>query len=51
MLAALTDRLGINTPGVKAAFYGLALMVIIVLRPAGVWPWLARVLRLTEPRR
>jgi branched-chain amino acid transport system permease protein len=51
MLTALTDRLGINTPGVKAAFYGLALMVIIVLKPAGVWPWLARVLRLTEPRR
>jgi branched-chain amino acid transport system permease protein len=51
MLTALTDRLGINTPGVKAAFYGLALMVIIVLRPAGVWPWLARVLRLTEHRR
>jgi branched-chain amino acid transport system permease protein len=51
MLTALTDRLGINTPGVKAAFYGLALMVIIVLKPAGVWPWLARVLRLTEHRR
>src|SRR5262249_61768322 len=50
-LTALTDRLGINAPGVKAAFYGLALMVIIVLRPAGVWPWLARVLRLTEDRR
>ena len=51
VLTALTDRLGINTPGVKAVFYGLALMVIIVLRPAGVWPWLARVLRLTEQRR
>jgi branched-chain amino acid transport system permease protein len=51
VLTALTDRLGINTPGVKAAFYGLALMIIIVLRPAGVWPWLARVLRLTEHRR
>jgi branched-chain amino acid transport system permease protein len=50
-LTALTDRLGINAPGVKAAFYGLALMVIIVLRPAGVWPWLARVLWLTEHRR
>ena len=32
-------------------FYGLALMTIIYLRPDGVWPWLARVLRLTEPRR
>jgi branched-chain amino acid transport system permease protein len=51
VLTALTDRLGINAPGVKAAFYGLALMMIIVLRPAGVWPWLARVLRLTERRR
>jgi branched-chain amino acid transport system permease protein len=51
VLTALTDRLGINAPGVKAAFYGVALMVIIVLRPAGVWPWLARVLRLTEHRR
>jgi branched-chain amino acid transport system permease protein len=51
VLTALTDRLGINAPGVKAAFYGLALMVIIVLRPAGVWPWVARVLRLTEHRR
>jgi len=51
VLTALTDRLGINAPGVKAAFYGLALMVIIVFRPAGVWPWLARILRLTEQRR
>jgi branched-chain amino acid transport system permease protein len=51
MLTTLTERLGINTPGVKAAFYGLALVVIIVLRPAGVWPWLVCVLRLTEPRR
>lgn len=48
MLTALTDRLGINAPGVKAVFYGLALMVIIVLKPAGVWPWLARILGLAE---
>jgi len=50
-LTALTDRFGINAPGVKAMFYGLALMAIIVLRPSGVWPWLARKLRLTERRR
>jgi branched-chain amino acid transport system permease protein len=49
-LVAMTDKLGINAPGAKAVFYGLALMLIIVLRPAGVWPWLARVLRLTERR-
>jgi branched-chain amino acid transport system permease protein len=49
-LSALTERFGINAPGVKAAFYGLALMAIIVLRPTGVWPWLAGMLRLTERR-
>jgi len=49
-LTALTERLGINAPGVKAMFYGFALMVIIVLKPSGIWPWLARMCRLTEPR-
>ena len=51
VLIAVTERLGVNAPGVKAAFYGLALMVIIVLRPSGIWPWLARALRLTEEPR
>lgn len=41
-LAALTERLGLDVPGVKATFYGVTLMVIISLRPNGVWPWLAR---------
>jgi branched-chain amino acid transport system permease protein len=49
-LVALTEKLEINAPGAKAVFYGLALMIIITLRPAGVWPWLARVFRLTERR-
>ena len=43
-LIALTQRLGIDAPGVKAIFYGLALVIIIYLRPSGVWPWLARLL-------
>lgn len=50
LLTALTERLDINAPGVKAVFYGVALMVIIVLKPTGVWPWLARALRFTERR-
>jgi branched-chain amino acid transport system permease protein len=49
-LVPLTESLGINAPGAKAVFYGLALMIIIVLRPNGIWPWLARVLGLTELR-
>jgi branched-chain amino acid transport system permease protein len=43
-LIAATEALGINAPGVKAVFYGAVLMTIIVLRPSGVWPWLARMI-------
>ena len=43
-LIALTQKLGIDAPGVKAIFYGLTLVVIIYVRPSGVWPWLARLL-------
>ena len=43
-LTALTQRLGIDAPGMKAIFYGLTLVVIIYVRPSGVWPWLARLL-------
>ena len=31
-------------------FYGLVLLVIIIVQPAGVWPWLARLLGLEKPR-
>lgn len=27
--------------GIKQIFYGLALLIIVMYRPAGVWPWLA----------
>jgi branched-chain amino acid transport system permease protein len=43
-LIALTQKLGIDAPGVKAIFYGLTLVAIIYVRPSGVWPWLARLL-------
>jgi branched-chain amino acid transport system permease protein len=49
-LIALTEKLGINVPGVKAVFYGAILMLIIFLRPSGVWPWLARILGVWERR-
>ena len=50
-LTALMEALGINAPGVKLIFYGLMLMVIISLRPDGVWPWLARRLGLSGARK
>ncbi|HEY2227496.1 MAG TPA: branched-chain amino acid ABC transporter permease [Xanthobacteraceae bacterium] len=48
LLTAGLEKLGVDAPGAKALFYGLTLMVIISLRPEGVWPWLAR--GLTSPR-
>jgi branched-chain amino acid transport system permease protein len=50
-LIALTASVGLNTPGAKAVFYGLTLMVIITLRPNGVWPWLKNLLGLAEIER
>ena len=31
----------LHIAGIKQIFYGLALLVIVMYRPAGVWPWLA----------
>ncbi len=31
----------LHISGIKQIFYGLALLVIVMYRPAGVWPWLA----------
>ena len=43
------EYLGI--PGIKQIFYGLALLAIVMYRPAGVWPWLAARLGLNHERR
>ena len=33
-------------PGAKQVFYGICLLVVVVALPDGIWPWLARRLRL-----
>ena len=49
---ALTNLGGmVGVPGLKQWFYGAALVAIVLLQPAGLWPWLARRLRLVEDRR
>jgi branched-chain amino acid transport system permease protein len=48
LLTAVTEKLRIDAPGAKSLFYGAALMLIIFLRPAGLWPWLARACGLTD---
>jgi branched-chain amino acid transport system permease protein len=49
-LTGMVQQFGLNAPGAKAIFYGVTLMAIISLQPNGVWPWLARHLRLDRPR-
>ncbi|HYH38733.1 MAG TPA: branched-chain amino acid ABC transporter permease [Azospirillum sp.] len=47
-LTGAIGALGIDLPGLKQLFYGAALVIIIVFRPEGVWPWLARRLKLVR---
>lgn len=37
-----------HVPGLKQIFYGLALLIIVMYRPAGLWPWIATRLGFTE---
>jgi branched-chain amino acid transport system permease protein len=39
-------QLGIDVPGVKQVFYGLCLLLVVIFLPHGVWPPLARKLKL-----
>ena len=39
-------QLGIDVPGVKQVFYGLCLLLVVVFLPEGVWPAIARRLKL-----
>ena len=44
----VVTALGWETPGIKQLIYGIVLLVVIVLLPNGVWPALARKLKVTE---
>jgi branched-chain amino acid transport system permease protein len=57
LLTALAEGLdeimravGLDVPGVKQIFYGLCLLVVVMFLPDGVWPPLAKVLRLDGRR-
>jgi len=43
----ILSRLGFDVPGAKQVFYGVCLLLVVMVLPDGVWPWLARKLRLT----
>ena len=37
---------GVDIPGVKQVFYGFCLLAVVMFLPDGIWPPLAKVLRL-----
>ena len=43
--------LGFDLPGAKQVFYGICLLLVVVVLPDGVWPWLARLIGVEERRR
>jgi branched-chain amino acid transport system permease protein len=45
-LRELMLQLGIDVPGVKQVFYGVCLLVVVMFLPEGVWPPIAKRLRL-----
>jgi branched-chain amino acid transport system permease protein len=50
LMNAVMTAFGFDVPGAKQVFYGICLLVVVTLLPDGVWPWLARLLRLHEWR-
>ena len=38
--------LGVDVPGVKQVFYGVCLLLVVMLLPDGIWPPLAQALGL-----
>jgi branched-chain amino acid transport system permease protein len=38
----LLHALGFDWPGVKQVFYGICLLIVVMVLPDGIWPWLAR---------
>ena len=41
-MTELLHALGIEVPGAKQVFYGVCLLVVVMVLPDGIWPWLAR---------
>jgi branched-chain amino acid transport system permease protein len=46
VLQEFLNAYGLDIPGVKRVFYGVCLLVVVMALPHGIWPPLARLLRL-----
>ena len=49
-MQTLLGAFGLDVPGAKQVSYGVCLLLIVLLVPDGVWPWLAGKLGITERR-
>jgi branched-chain amino acid transport system permease protein len=45
-MTEILHALGIEVPGAKQVFYGVCLLVVVMALPDGIWPWLAKRLKL-----
>jgi branched-chain amino acid transport system permease protein len=45
-LQELLANFGFDTPGAKRVFYGVCLLLVVMILPNGIWPPIARLLRL-----
>jgi branched-chain amino acid transport system permease protein len=45
---AILHAFGVDIPGAKQVFYGICLLFVVMLLPDGVWPWVARKLKVME---
>jgi branched-chain amino acid transport system permease protein len=45
--SGLIDK-NVKTDGVKLMFWGLAVALIVLFKPTGLWPWVCKALRLVK---
>jgi branched-chain amino acid transport system permease protein len=51
LMQDVLSMLGFDVPGAKQVFYGICLLLVVMVLPGGVWPWLARLLGVRGGRR
>jgi branched-chain amino acid transport system permease protein len=47
-MTEILTRAGVDVPGAKQVFYGICLLLVVVVMPDGVWPWMSRKLGLEK---
>jgi branched-chain amino acid transport system permease protein len=50
LMQELLNAFGFDAPGAKQVFYGSCLLLVVMMLPDGVWPWLARKLGVTRQK-